>query len=314
MSRVGLIINSRSARNRSIADDLLSVARRFPVIPHVIDGVERLPQALDDIARRRVETLILSGGDGTMQAAITETINHGAFEKAPNYVALAGGMTNVIAADCGLRGGPPALALDKFLWRWRRGEARRLSRPLIGVRLGQDQLPIYGFFIGAGDFHDAVKFTRQKVHKTGATRSLAMAMGIAGFLSSRIAGRTPDRPALSLGLRNQDGELEQRELSLMLMTTLSRLSLGVFPFWGDGAGDLSVTTLSHPQRRLWLAALPILLGRSAPWMKKSGYASWRTNELRLRLDAPFVFDGEMVHPNPSEDTIISVSKRAAFLT
>lgn len=314
MTRVGMIINSRAARNRSIADDLLSVASRFPVLPHVIDGIDRLPQALEDMARRSIDTMILSGGDGTMQAAITETINQGHFSTAPNYVALPGGATNVIASDCGLRGGSPAMALDQFLWRWSRGETRRLSRPLIGVQLSEKQMPIYGFFLGAGDFHSAVTFTRQKIHTTGATRSLAVAMSIAGFLSRRIAGPAPDRPALSLDMRDDDGALSRQDLSLMIMTTLSRLSLGVYPFWGDGDGELSVTTMSHPQKRLWLAALPILLGRPAAWMERAGYVSWRTNELRLRLDAPFVFDGEILFPNAQEDMIISVSKRAAFLT
>lgn len=314
MTRVGMIINSRAARNRSIADDLLSVARRFPVVPHVIDDMERLSRALKDMARRDIETVILSGGDGTMQAAITETINQGHFSEVPDYVALPGGTTNVIASDCGLRHGPPAQALDRFLWRWSRGETRRLSRPLIGVQLSDRQLPIYGFFLGAGDFHSAVKFTRQKIHSKGATRSLAVVLSIASYLSGRIAGRVADTPALSLDMRDEDGGLTHHELSLLMMTTLSRLSLGIYPFWGRGDGDLSVTTISHPQKRLWLAALPALLGRAMPWMERSGYASWRTNELRLRLEAPFVFDGEILFPTAEEDMIISVSKRVAFLT
>ncbi len=314
MSSVGMIINTRAARNRAIADDLLTVARRFPVVPHVIDGIDRLPHSLADMAERQVDTMILSGGDGTMQAAITETINHASFSKAPNFVALAGGTTNVIAADCGLRGGPPALALDKFLWRWKRGETRRVSRPLIGVQLSEDRLPIYGFFLGAGDFHSAVTFARQKVHSAGVTQSLGVALSIAGFLASRLTGRVPEAPALPVTLRKDDGEAVERELSLLMMTTLSRLSLGTYPFWGTGEGDLNVTTISHPQRRLWLAALPMMLGRASPWMARAGYDSWRAHELRLRMTAPFVFDGEFLFPDPARDMIISVSKRAAFLT
>ena len=150
------------------------------------------------MARRSVDTLILSGGDGTMQAAITATINQGHFSSDPHYVALPGGTTNVIASDCGLTRGHPAQALDGFLWRWSRGETKTVSRPLIGVQLSEKQLPIYGFFLGAGDFHTAVNFTRQKIHSKGATQSLAVALSLAGYITSRVAGRVPEEPSLFL--------------------------------------------------------------------------------------------------------------------
>ncbi len=314
MSRVGMIINSRARRNRDIADELLSVARRFPVRPHVIDGIDGLSGAVDDMARRSVDTLILSGGDGTMQAAITATINQGKFANDPHYVVLPGGTTNLIASDCGLKRGHPAQALDGFLWRWSRGETKTVSRPLIGVQLSERQLPIYGFFLGAGDFHTAVHYTRQKIHSKGATRSFAVALSLAGYIVSRITGHTSPTPSLPLQRREPDGTLVDENLSVLMMTTLSRLSLGVFPFWGTQDGELSVTTLHHGHRHFWLAALPVMLGRRLSWMEQAGYHSWRTNEMRLRMDAPFVFDGEILFPNPQEDLIITASKRVAFLT
>ena len=136
MSAVGLIINERSSRVRSILGDLLHVAKQFPnVRPAVLNGVEGLDRALSEMNRANVSTVMMAGGDGTIQAAFTDAINMRRFEHAPRYVAIPCGMTNVIAADCGLKGSPID-SLDQFLWRRRKGDVRQVRRSLMGLRIG----------------------------------------------------------------------------------------------------------------------------------------------------------------------------------
>ncbi len=313
MSIASMIINSKSSRNLSLADDLLYVSKRHQDIrPYILERMEDLGPALDDIEKGDSNTLILAGGDGTMQAAITNSINRRRFPIQPNYVALPCGMTNVIANDCGLQG-PPATSLDNFLWRRDRGEISRVERPLIGMQLSERQDPIYGFFLGAGLFHTAVQFSRQNVQKIGAKRSLAVALSAAGFIL-KTAFDSADGPApLPAQIRDQHGELRECDLSMIIMTTLNSLSAGIFPFWGEGDAPMNVMSVAYPRSRLLQAAFKVLRGKTSPWLADAGYHSWKSDELRMRFDGPMVFDGEIYHTAPDEDLIIKVSEKAAFL-
>jgi diacylglycerol kinase family enzyme len=286
--------------------------RHTDIRPYVLDRIEDLGLALADIEKGNSNTLILAGGDGTMQAAITSSINRRRFPVLPNYVALPCGMTNVIANDCGLPG-PPAESLDNFLWRRGRGDIRRVERPLIGAQLTERQDPIYGFFLGAGLFHTAVQFSRQNVQKLGAKRSLAVALSAASFILKEALDGDGGPAPLPAQIRDANGDLQECDLSIIIMTTLHRLSAGIFPFWGEGAAPMNITAVDYPRRRLLEAAFKVLRGKSAPWLADAGFHSWKSDELRLRFDGPIVFDGEIIHTAPDEDLVIKVSEKAAFL-
>jgi len=313
MSSVAMIINSRSSRNAGKVNDLVHLTSRHANLrPYVLDGIDGLDNALSDIARAKSDTLVLCGGDGTMQAAITNAINGRQFDQMPNYVALPCGMTNVIAADCGLRG-EPRVSLDKFLRRRSRGEVRKIMRPLIGLQLSERQLPIYGFFLGAGLFHSAVQYSREKIQSMGAKRSLALGLSVASYIMKTALDKSEGATPLPAKISNAGGEFKDADLALLLMTTLNKLSLGIFPFWGGGDGPMNVMTIDHPPRKMFRAGVHILRGRGAPWLAEAGYSGWRTGEMRMRFDATVVFDGEIFHSNPDEDLLVKVSHRAAFL-
>ncbi|PQA87485.1 diacylglycerol kinase family protein [Hyphococcus luteus] len=313
MSTASMIINAKSSRNAMLADDLLYVSKRHQNIrPYVLERIEDLDIALDDIEKGDSNTLILAGGDGTMQAAITSSINRRRFQNHPNYVALPCGMTNVIANDCGLQG-PPATSLDNFLWRRGRGEISRVERPLIGMQLSERQDPIYGFFLGAGLFHTAVQFSRQSVQKVGAKRSLALALSVGGYILKTAFDNAKDPAPLQAQIRDRNGVLQKQDLTIFLTTTLNRLSAGIFPFWGEGEAPMNVMTIAYPRKKLLIAAMTALRGKSRPWFPEAGYHSWKSEEIRMRFDGPLVFDGEIFHPTPGEDLILKVSQKAAFL-
>ncbi len=313
MSTASIIINSKSSRSPVLAEELLYVSKRHSDIrPYVLEQIEDLDPALDDIEKGDSNTLILAGGDGTMQATITSAINRRRFDNQPNYVALPCGMTNVIANDCGLQG-PPATSLDNFLWRRGRGEINRVERPLIGMQLSERQEAIYGFFLGAGLFHTAVQFSRENIQRIGARRSLAVALSTVGFILKTAFDSKNEPTPLPVQIRDANGELHDRDLSMILLTTLNSLSAGIFPFWGDGPSPMNIMAIDHPRKHLLWAALNVLSGNHPDWLPKAGYHSWKSNEMRLRFDGPVVFDGEIFHSNPEEDLILKVSEKAAFL-
>ena len=314
MSSVGLIINGRSNRSADIVDDLVQVAKRFGgVRTDVLNGVEGLDQSLIGMNRSNVDTLILAGGDGTMQATFTDSINNQRFEKSPHYVALPCGMTNVIANDCGLKG-EPANSLDNFLWRRQRGSVQPLRRPLLSVGLG-DRDPVYGFFLGAAAFHSAVKFSRESVQSKGAKRSLALLTSTLGYILKVAVDPNNtvdeiDMEFLEGGAENAPARADQL---LFMTTTLTKLGSGIFPFWGDGPGAMTTTSVEYPAKRILRAAPSVLRSKSKPWFEEYGYRSWRSNQMALRFDGPFVFDGEIFEARREEPTLFSTSHNVKFL-
>lgn len=314
MSSVGLIINGKSNRSADVVDDLLHVVKRFGDIrTDVLDGVKGLDKSLIGMSRNNVDTLILAGGDGTMQATFTDSINNRRFERNPHYVALPCGMTNVIANDCGLKGSP-ASSLDNFLWRRQRGTVQPVRRPLLSVAMGERD-PVYGFFLGAAAFHSAVKFSRESIQSKGAKRSLALITSTLGYIlkvatDPNGAVEEVDMEFLEGAAKNAPKRSEQL---LFMTTTLAKLGSGIFPFWGQGTGAMTTTSIEYPAKRILRAALPVLRSQSKPWFEEYGYRSWRSNQMALRFDGPFVFDGEIFEARRNEQTVFSTSHNAKFL-
>lgn len=314
MTAIGLIINERSSRVQSILGDLVHVAKQFPSVrAKVLNGIDGLDRTLADFNRARVETVIVAGGDGTIQAAVTDAINRRRFDHTPDYVAVPCGMTNVIAADCGLQGSPIE-SLDRFLFRRTRGEVRRVRRPLMGMRIG-DREPVYGFFLGAGAFYTAVKFSRAEIQSKGAKRSLAMGLTIGGAIVNAAFGEKPATAPLLAEIASENAPYSgPQPLTMALMTTLKTLVLGVYPFWGAGEGGLAVTTIGFPARRMLAAAPAVLRGKASPWFRDAGYESWRTNGLEADFEGTVVFDGELFDIKAGERMSIETTHDAGFLT
>jgi hypothetical protein len=314
VSSVGLIINERSDRNQKVIDDLLNVAQRFKTVrTEVLDGVRGLDKALISMNSKGVETLILAGGDGTVQATFTDAINNRRFDRTPHYVALPCGMTNVIANDCGLKGSP-ATSLDNFLWRRQKGDVKPLRRSLLSVTAGGGD-PVYGFFLGAGAFHSAVQFSRSTIQSKGARRSIALLFSIMSYVFKVAFDPENTIEELDIGFagNNPNGSFPNVPQTILMTTTLSKLGSGIFPFWGGGAGAMVTTTIDYPAKRLLSAAPAVLRAKSRPWFEEYGYRSWRSDQLVMRFDGPFVFDGEIFHSDRRFPTVLETSHNADFL-
>src|SRR5205814_9285179 len=77
------------------------------VFHYEVEHASQIGEAMKSIARVRPSVLAVNGGDGTVQAVLTELYNGGHFGAAPPPVAvLPSGRTNLIAIDLGARGDP----------------------------------------------------------------------------------------------------------------------------------------------------------------------------------------------------------------
>src|SRR4028119_791492 len=107
MARVALLSNPRSTGNRSLLPRVRAFCAEHQDIFHYeVEHADQIGQALRTIAQVRPKVLVINGGDGTVQAALTELYNGGHFGETPPPVAvLPSGKTNLIALDLGARGG-----------------------------------------------------------------------------------------------------------------------------------------------------------------------------------------------------------------
>jgi diacylglycerol kinase family enzyme len=171
--RVGLISNPLSQRNQRRQPAMRDAVAGHPDLLHAeLDSVHATADVLSDFARREVDLLVVSGGDGTVQKVLTELLNGQQFDPLPAVALLPGGMTNLIAADVGLRG-DPAQSLIKLCSAAAAPAAacETLERSVLSLRRTPDEPPIHGMFLGTAAFYHAVMMARQQVHPTGANPS-----------------------------------------------------------------------------------------------------------------------------------------------
>lgn len=318
MIRIGLISNPRSQRNRRRMPAMRAAAARHGDLLHVeLEDISATAEALRDFARREVELVIVSGGDGTVQKVLTELLNGSGFAAMPPLALLPSGMTNLIAADVGLRG-DPVRSLCR-LCRLASGAAmtrETLVRPVLSMRRAPGEPPIHGMFLGAAAFYHGIMAARDEVHPLGAKHHAAAALALALALFRLVTGRRGANMLLHgecMTVELDGTPAQPRDELLFMATTLQRLILGVMPFWGEGPGQLRYTSIGFPPQRLWRALLPALRGRPKPWMEPHGYRSGKVGECRITLDSPVVFDGEIFTPEPGVAVILSADRQATFL-
>ena len=108
MALVALLSNPNSTGNRSLLPAVRNYCAKNPDIFHYeVEEIGQIAKALEMIARVKPKVLVINGGDGTVQSALTELYHGGHFEGSPPPVAvLPNGKTNLIALDLGAEGDP----------------------------------------------------------------------------------------------------------------------------------------------------------------------------------------------------------------
>ncbi len=319
MPRLAVISNPNSQRNRQgTLAALKAVVADHPEVRHeeLLDFAE-LASVVERLIGSGIEVIAVNGGDGTVQAVLTELGRRSDKGTAPKLAILAGGMTNVIAKDVGLTG-QPAKALERLIAAVSApGSTREVTRPLIGLVLDPEQPPIYGMFFGAAGFHQAVKLANDKVRKRGVAGGLASASTLALSLFRLLIGRSGSDDPLYRGepmTIGVDGNRHPEAPYLLLIaTTLDRLILGLSPFWGDDGSAIRYTSINFPPKHLARALLPVLRGRPAQWMEGGGYQSGSASALTIDIRSPVVLDGEIFNPDPTRPVRLTGDRHQTFL-
>jgi hypothetical protein len=315
--RIAVLNNLRAGRNNAEVSRVLSLLRSYPDVLHIeTDRAHALPEALLEIARQNVNLLVVNGGDGTLQFALTEILSGDDFERVPMIAPLRGGRTNMTALDLGARRNP-VKGLRGLLEDARAGRLaeRIVHRPVLRIETRKGGQLQYGMFFGAGMIHRAIELTH-RLFPPGRSQGVLGAGLVTGGLLLRASMRyrngvlTPDKIQMLL-----DGKMvPDGEFYMVIGSALEHLFLRMNPFWGDGPGGVRFTSLASNAENVRASILGILRGKPKPFVTEdNGYTSGRYDCTELRLDCGFTIDGEPFEPISDEVVTITADRRVTFV-
>jgi Diacylglycerol kinase catalytic domain len=245
-------------------------ARNPDIFHYEVEEIGQVSRALEMIARVKPKVLVVNGGDGTVQAALTELYHGGHFKGTPPPVAvLPNGKTNLIALDLGADGSP-LKALEAILAIAQGNDLNQhiVARELIALTDGSENArPVIGMFLGGAGLADSILYCRHKIYPLGLPNGLSHFLTVLAVFASVIFGMKADfLPPKSNAVRIsllRDGELSGR-FSVLVVTTLEKLLLGGKA--GDGQAGGRLKLLAVDQRPLAIlrvvwASLIGLLGK-----------------------------------------------------
>ena len=229
--RIALLSNPRSTGNVALLPQIRAFCAEHPDIFHYeVEKADQIGAALATIARVRPKMLVINGGDGTVQAALTELQNGRHFGDSPPPVAvLPSGKTNLIALDLGVQGDPVA-ALERLVALAQSDLSEHVvEREMIALSGGAaPQRPVIGMFLGGAGLADIILYCRHKIYPLGLPNGVShglTALAVLARLFLRLKGGfLPPHPRpLMVSMRSREG-LSGR-FSLLAVTTLDRLLL-----------------------------------------------------------------------------------------
>ena len=230
--RIALLSNPKSTGNLAQLPRIREYCADHPDVFHYeVEHASQIGEAMRVIARVRPKVLAINGGDGTVQAALTELCNGGHFgEETPPVAVLPSGKTNLIALDLGARG-DPIETLERLIELARTDLGPyTVARELIALRRGEGEGgAVIGMFLGGAGLADTMLYCRHKIYPLGLPNGIAHGITFVAVLAKfllrlKVGFLPPDPRPLSLSMPEDDKRLSGR-FSLLAVTTLEKLLL-----------------------------------------------------------------------------------------
>jgi hypothetical protein len=282
-----------------------------------VEKADQVGSALETIARVRPKMLVINGGDGTVQAALTELYNGGHFGTEPPPVAvLPSGRTNLIALDLGAQGDPIA-ALEKLLEIAQSDLSPHIvAREMIALRCGTgEQTPVIGMFLGGAGLADTILYCREKIYPLGLPNGVSHAITALALLARLLlrlkSGFLPPRPSpLAVSWRNSQS-LSGR-FSLLAVTTLDKLLLSG-EIRGRSRGALRLVAIDERPASVLRAFFATLLGKLGP-SKTHGIHFEETDEISIEGESSrVILDGETFRAEIGRPIFLRLAQPLSFV-
>ena len=317
MAGVALLSNPRSTGNRAILPRIRSFCAQHGEIFHYeVEAIEQIGPALRTIARVRPKVLIINGGDGTVQAALTELHLGGHFGDSPPPVAvLPNGKTNLIALDLGASG-DPIVALERVL-EIARGDMTDhiVPRELIALSDGGVR-PVLGMFLGGAGLADSILFCRNKIYPLGLPNGFSHVLTVMAVFLSLIFGIRaaflPPRPSEVRVSLIRQGQIQGR-FALLIVTTLHKLLLNSKTGNGNGPAGLQLMMVEQSPLSLLRAIVAAVFGRLGKHAM-AGIHLQRGDEIRIEGDrSSVILDGELFQADKGRPIVLTQTRPMPFL-
>ena len=280
---------------------------------YVLDDFSALPGHVKSCAKDGVNLVFIEGGDGTIQGVLTEILSQqSAFKKLPKIVLLAGGMTNLIAMQIGIK--KPDLAKIKELAS-ALSQASTMSVPLVQVEYSGSADHYYGFLFSTGAIATATRYTVDEVHTEGINGSAAVRTTLRRALFGGEQLRARILKTSPLGLRI-GGDTIDGDHILSLTSTLPKSMLGFNLFWGQGSALLKTSYVkggaANKVRNLARLIRKKQRNNARTKLARDGFHSWATDKFSMFHRGPIVLDGEFL-PLTDKEIIVSATQPLSFI-
>jgi hypothetical protein len=316
--RIALISNPKSTGNLAQLPRIRAYCAAHPEIFHYeVERADQIGDAMKTIARINPAVLAINGGDGTVQAALTEIYNGGHFGKAaPPVAVLPSGKTNLIALDLGANG-DPVEALQRLLEIARADLAPHLvARELIALSGGDTGIkPVIGMFLGGAGLADIMLYCRERVYPLGLPNGIshfitAVAVVLGQVFRLRASFLPPEPRPLSISVR-QRGAITGR-FAFLFVTTLEKLLLAS-EVGSAGTGPLKFVAVEQKPvslLRAFAASLVGKLGRT----KLDGVHVEEADEIAIEGDeSQVILDGETFRAGLGKPILLRRAQPLSFV-
>ena len=274
-------------------------------------NAEQIAAAVHDAVQADVELLVIIGGDGTLQAAVTTLAEATTSRAAPKLLVLGGGRTNYVARDLGSHAHLPA-SLEKALDRPRElDQQRRFS-----LRVHQSgSAPQHGFFIGGALVDEVIRDCHRYRAGNGFWQRghLSTPLRLGQLAALALIGRS----RFEAPLMNVDaaplGRLEG-PIRLLLLTSLHHRDEVIDPYVDRGEGAIRLTAVAARAPAFWRRLYRLVRGRYHPAMiPDTGYLSGATESVRIDGLKGISLDGQEFDFDPNQPVEIRPGPEFEFL-
>ncbi|HEV2569632.1 acylglycerol kinase family protein [Sphingomonas sp.] len=315
MVSVALLSNPHSTGNRELLPRVRAYCARHPDVFHYeVERVSQIPDAMRTIARVQPKVIVINGGDGSVQAALTELHGGRYFGETPPPVAvLPNGKTNLIALDLGARG-DPVEALEKIVGLAQSDLAAHIvQRELIALSEG-DSKPVLGMFLGGAGLADTILYCRHKIYPLGLPNGIshlltALAVIVTVVLGIRAAFLPPRPSEVRVSLKR--GEQITGRFTFLIVTTLEKLLLGGKA--EGSAGHLKLMAIEQGSGSLFRAVLASIRGRLGR-AKMRGVHIEQGDEIEIEGErSNVILDGEIFQARTGKPIVLRTTPPVPFL-
>lgn len=291
-------------------------AGRADIFHYEVERAGQIGEALRTIARVQPKVIVINGGDGTVQAALTELHLGHYFDGPPPPVAvLPNGKTNLIALDLGAIG-DPLIALERIITAARDDlDAHIVERELISLSEGDGgNRPVLGMFLGGAGLADTILYCRHKIYPMGLPNGVSHFLaGLAVILALVLGIRSrflPPRPQPVQVSLIRDGKANQH-FAFLIVTTLEKMLLGSKA--GQGGGGMKLMAVDQSIMALIRAIVAGVRGRLGERNLRGVHVE-QGDMIRIESDrSSVILDGEEFYAETGRPIVLRATAPVPFL-